>query len=363
MGALVALGALVLSCDSFYGTSWGDVRKYDSDKIEITSGNVDEWVEASIGNPALAVAVMQAISDRIAVMPYGTERTRFQSASVALAFEASKLTTSLLSNISEVQKILDEKDPGDDQFIRLFNILVKGMDEKVGDYLGEIFKPIGGWEFPDNPNFTDDFKAYSRNVDTSVSMLLLMVSMLKGEKIATLDDMKDWAMGKNSYGFTVGVGLKIGDTDIPPGVLDELPWEDILHWAENGGEGDFDWSQVDWEEIFWSDALQEIIDALKDKQQNGSDKTDTDWGGILGGVDINDLVPNDLYIRLAVRPKNSAKPAPKAQLLAAYMNFILTDDTNKFKGDPLLGTIKDMIDGFDLNELGMGDPNARRAVR
>jgi hypothetical protein len=117
--ALIFVSVFV-SCDSFFSTSWGSERSYDPDKIDLSTGNLDSWIEKSIGNPKLAAAITEKIKQKVASMGNGSERARFQEAGVELAIEASGIGTSILSNAADVLGNIDDRD-GDEAVTEILN--------------------------------------------------------------------------------------------------------------------------------------------------------------------------------------------------------------------------------------------------
>ncbi|MDR1059201.1 MAG: hypothetical protein LBL43_06595 [Treponema sp.] len=107
--ALIFVSVFV-SCDSFFSESWGSERSYDPDKIDLTTSNLDSWIENSIGNPKLAAALTEKIKVKVASMGNGSERAKFQEAGVELAIEASGIGTSIVSNAADILGNIDDLD-------------------------------------------------------------------------------------------------------------------------------------------------------------------------------------------------------------------------------------------------------------
>jgi hypothetical protein len=114
--ALAALTLLVVSCDSFFASSWGAMRGYEAGGIDINADNLDEWMLLSLGNPELAFALTEKIKEKVkGASPYSQETLQFQEAGVSLALEASGIGVSIVSNVAAS---LDELEKGDEKAVK-----------------------------------------------------------------------------------------------------------------------------------------------------------------------------------------------------------------------------------------------------
>ena len=99
----IIIALTFLSCDDFYSSSMGSAREYNWQNINLTTDNVEEWVQATVGNPLLAVAVTLAIQNKLAdpLLP-SQDKAIFLLYASRLAMESSGVGTSLLLNATDL---------------------------------------------------------------------------------------------------------------------------------------------------------------------------------------------------------------------------------------------------------------------
>jgi hypothetical protein len=124
-GCVVVLAALA-SCDDFYSTSWGTEREYDVSKIDLTSGNLEDWKRKAAGNPTLAEKLTEKIISELEGKS-SAEKAALQKAGVSLAIEQSGIG----SIIIEVA--------GSD-----LDNLINGGEDAARDLFGKVQSKSGG---------------------------------------------------------------------------------------------------------------------------------------------------------------------------------------------------------------------------
>ena len=136
---LAVITALIFSsCDDFYSDSMGSSREYDWRNIDVSANNVSDWVLISVGNPALATAVQQAILHRLeTVNDSRRDRAILLEYSSRLALESSGVGNSILIRATDMLDII-----GSDAEL---DVLVDSLTEILRK-LQEDFKSGGGSE-------------------------------------------------------------------------------------------------------------------------------------------------------------------------------------------------------------------------
>jgi len=191
IGVCIALGAFVFTaCDSFYNDSWGSQRKYAPK--ELNADNVGELVDASVGNPELALALAKKVRDTVKGMDDSRrDKAKLQAAGVELVFEASGLGTSLLSHIDKALGVVEARDKDADiepALVKLLNSVRADFDFSVADILVAIVQPREGFQ-GDIPQFAESYKqtASASNVGEA-TMILILATMGETHEIASLHD-------------------------------------------------------------------------------------------------------------------------------------------------------------------------------
>jgi hypothetical protein len=191
---LTALGAAVftiLSCDSFYSTSWGKPREYRASNIKISADNVDSWIDASTGNPELAAAVSSAIRDKLKNVRQGSptaDQIKIQEAGTKIAIEEAGLGTTILGKAGTLlDKFQNIGEAGNDNNVT--SILLEVLDElqkngvrAAGDISGIVGgslldKAPGAHENGDTPQFCNSYIDAVQPSDAGQAILILALAV------------------------------------------------------------------------------------------------------------------------------------------------------------------------------------------
>jgi len=183
VGALLGVFALT-ACDDFYSNSWGKTREYNPSIIDLTASNLDDWLDAAVGNPDLARALTKKTKDKVSGMADDDPaKIIFQSAGVEFAFEASGLGISFAKNLGKVVDVMEagEEDGDSEQvLINLIRGIRNDFDASVADDLAQIVKPRDGFIEGAPPRFANTYINGARASDVGIAILIMM--------LATLDD-------------------------------------------------------------------------------------------------------------------------------------------------------------------------------
>ena len=96
------------ACDSFFSESWGTAREYDTSNLDVNAGNVNDWIHLAVGNPDLAAALVDKITQELKNVFNPWERAELLEAGVRLSVEASGLGTSFLTHAADILRELDD---------------------------------------------------------------------------------------------------------------------------------------------------------------------------------------------------------------------------------------------------------------
>jgi hypothetical protein len=145
--ALAVLGAALLlgACDNFYSTSWGTPRSYKADNIKINASNADTWVEASVGNPELAAALLERIKQDLAKTEQGkptADQVKLQEAGIKIAIEYSGLGTSVVEHAGDVMDMLSSGKS--DEILSALDIIETLVEERGNDAAKNIAEIVSG---------------------------------------------------------------------------------------------------------------------------------------------------------------------------------------------------------------------------
>ena len=217
---------LLSGCDSFYSTSWGTPRKYDPKNIKITVDNIDEWIDAAVGNPDLAEAVTEAVKEKVKNMEdKDPDKAKLQEAGVTLAVEASGLGTILLSNMDTLADLLGESDEEDDSTADAVKDFLETIQNdyndaggsKAASNLAEIVEPKGGYGGNgDAPKLSEGYADIAKPSDVSQAIVILLLEVLNQEDIDAADIFEDdFDIESLDIGLTIDeiTGLVVIDGD------------------------------------------------------------------------------------------------------------------------------------------------------
>jgi hypothetical protein len=124
-----------ISCPEVMSTSWGRWAKREPKIPPITTGNIDSLLDATVGDPEFAEALLEAIRDEI---PHkkGEEKAELQGAAITAAANGSGLDMAVITHIGALLDAAasvgdDEPDKGDvDKITETFNTIFTEADHK-----------------------------------------------------------------------------------------------------------------------------------------------------------------------------------------------------------------------------------------
>jgi len=230
LAGLILLPVLIMltGCDNFFSKSWGKKRDYDSGNININVDkvdNIDAWLDAAVGNPELADAIIDAIYDEIKDKPDTENKAQWQQAGVSLAAEASGLGTSILSHIDILIDLLeeDEEDDGFDPIVKLLEEIQNDFSKngpKAAENLAELVAPQGGFDDSPGgiPEFSDSYAEISEPSDVVQAMIILTLALLEKQGIdpATLSS-ESFDIESLNIGIILDANGKFVVQEDPPG--------------------------------------------------------------------------------------------------------------------------------------------------
>jgi hypothetical protein len=192
-GALLAAALLVISCDDFISGSMGTQRNYDSSKIDLNAGNVDDWIEKAVGNPELASALTDNIKTQLKETNLNNnERAKLQEAGVTLAVEASGIGANILSNGSGAVSKIEQK--GVDGVVELFKDVQGDFKSNNGLKAAKDISEIVGGSITMTdgiPEITGQYAENAKPSDVSQAVLVLTLAVLEQEHLdANAENLK-----------------------------------------------------------------------------------------------------------------------------------------------------------------------------
>ena len=279
MGSTLLLcGALIFtSCDNFFSTSWGTQREYDSSRIVINAGNIDEWIDAADGNPALAAAITDKIKGELSGVSGGNltpDQQKLQQAGIELAIEASGIGTAIVSSAADVVSKLQDLDMND----------TTGMQKTMTDLLTNVvntFNEVNG-------------TGAAGNLAEIVNVSLTTGSDLDGN-------------------YTYNQGDDVVYPEFSP------------QFAANAKPGDVGQAVM----VLALSVIGDNIGATLNVEEG--DTLDLSQYGI--ALDNNN---SEQKMKAAA----ASNPTPESVALAAYLNLIADDTTGKYSGNPITNAIK-----------------------
>jgi hypothetical protein len=225
---LLAATFVFVSCDDFFSTSWGAPRAYDSSKIDVNAGNVDQWIAESAGNPELAEALMEKIKADLEGAEQGaltSEQLALQNAGMKLAIEASGLGTSLISNATSALSDLNnldnlEEDQIEETVKNLFKN-IQGDFRAHGPTAADNLAGIAGYSLTDSldslanggtPQFSQDYRDAVKPADVGMAVVTLALAIIEDKAgDVTGVDLKD--LSEIDIPISIGADGKVSITE------------------------------------------------------------------------------------------------------------------------------------------------------
>ncbi|MDR0582862.1 MAG: hypothetical protein LBG57_00715 [Treponema sp.] len=226
IGALLLGALLVISCDDFYSSTWGTSREYDSSKIDVNAGNVDDWIEKAAGNPELADALTKKIKDELKKGNLSdNDKAKLQEGGVALAIEASGIGETILEKASDIlgNGISDAAD-----LSNLFAGVQGDFKKNNGAGAASDIAEIAGGSLTQSDYGRDDVPkltgVYAENADPAVvgQAVVVLTLALVGNAEGAATDMSKVDLGElDDYGIYINENKEaavMGDNPTPEAV-------------------------------------------------------------------------------------------------------------------------------------------------
>jgi hypothetical protein len=205
------LSMILTSCPEVMSTSWGRWAKRAPKIPPITADNIESLLDATVGDPEFAEALLEAIREEIPNKD-GEEKARLQGAAVTAAANGSGLDMEVITHIGDLIDAATGKDgngPGVDNidkiteiFDEIFNNTDHGTIHDLAEDLSEVLLVNG-----EDESIYDSTKYWKKPSVTTDSLLLATVTLLIAETdnlgIDSFDEYLDWFQEKRAD----GVGL------------------------------------------------------------------------------------------------------------------------------------------------------------
>jgi len=224
----IVLILFLSSCDSFFSKSLGSFREYDPAKINVTAANVDEWIRASVGNPALAKAVYEAIQRELK-KPSVPDKPALREAGLRLAIISSGLGELILTDGAAIFKDIDFDNIEDPEELvkEILDAIINGFESYGGSDAADAITDLlaGVMNDPDDddydyPKFDGTAESFTAG-DVAEAILILVLAELS-RIMADVDDFFDeWDGSVDNLG--IGLGFKDGHVVIDGDPSDNAP--------------------------------------------------------------------------------------------------------------------------------------------
>ena len=190
--ALLAAALTFFSCDEYFSTSFGTFRSsYDPNKIDVNSGNIDEWIRASAGNPKLQQALSEAINRKLndpSISP--SEKAALLNGGIRIAVGSSGLGNSVLARASELIGKGDEINPNTltDLLGKVQNDFNTGGGPSAADNIAQmVYSSITGNPPVFDPSYADNVQP----ADVAEAVLVLALGLMENTGL-TADGSNNW---------------------------------------------------------------------------------------------------------------------------------------------------------------------------
>ena len=195
ISAILVFSLCFSSCDGFFGSSWGSNRKYDASKISLDLGNLDQWVEAAVGNPDLADALTEVIKEKVK-KSNGKEKGRYQEAGIKVAVESTGVGTSILTNgLDALADLVNEDYESEEKLIKdLLSSILDDFNANDGPQAAEDIAEmleITTQSLAYVPTLPLDYLEFAKPGDVAQAILILVLAELSNEELE-LDNLKNY---------------------------------------------------------------------------------------------------------------------------------------------------------------------------
>ncbi|MDR2478927.1 MAG: hypothetical protein LBD48_06405 [Treponema sp.] len=200
LGVILAGALVIVSCDSFFSSSWGEgsTREYSADNIDLNAGNVDSWVKNAKGNPKLAAELTEKIKRELQNGKLSEkDRAKLQAAGVNLALEASGIGPSMISNASDAINKLSSSDGGANALPDVLKDMQSDFKANNGSKAagnlaaivdGSLTKTPGDYKVGEAPQF-DANSLYAKDAkasDVGQTVVLLALAVTDGKSMENI---------------------------------------------------------------------------------------------------------------------------------------------------------------------------------
>jgi hypothetical protein len=177
---------ILSSCTDVFSTSWGSALKRDPDKLipQVTSSNVKELLEASLGDPGFATTLLGKINDSVKTTQ-GEEKAALQDAGLKAAANASGLTNSILNNAEALLK----SGGGNIEDIK------NTVDGILRDMNGEALQQIAG-NLQTILKDKNTYQAKNKAPDEDLAVAAIVLLLADAKKAENLDAYLDAFAGR-----------------------------------------------------------------------------------------------------------------------------------------------------------------------
>lgn len=223
------------ACDDFFSKSWGSSRTYDASKIDINSKNKDDWLNAAIGNPALADAIIKAIDKKLkdgSIDP--AEKAILLDTGVKLAVESSQIGTSMLTRAAEILGNADNLDP--DTVKELLDKIQKDFNTGGGPSAAENIAQMVNDSISDDeyPKFDDNYANLAQPGDVAQAIMVLTLGFM-GENSVSSDNWDNITDLTEGLTYDSGHIVVVVDGDPSDSALAMAAYLNLV--ADNCGSG------------------------------------------------------------------------------------------------------------------------------
>lgn len=182
------------ACDDFFSKSKGNFRTYDPAKIDINAGNVNKWLRAAVGNPALSEAITKAILIKLQnpnIKP--ADKAALLKAGLRLAVESSGLGISLISHAAGLLGDIDNLD--EDAIKELLSKIQKDFDSGGGlNAAAAIAQMVNGsiTTEDDIPKFDPSYSDTIQPGEVAEAVMVLVLGLLNEQELSVDSPGDEW---------------------------------------------------------------------------------------------------------------------------------------------------------------------------
>ena len=170
------------SCDNFFSTSLGRPQKYDSSKMAVNAGNVDQWLESARGNSELTTALLDKIMaelDKGGIS--GSSKAKLMEAGIKLSVQSAGVASSIITHGSSVLQDFDNLT--ENKVTELLDNIIDDFNSKGGKEAAVNIAQIASMDIRDNgrdstPQFGSDYRDTAKPGEVAEAILVLAMAEL-----------------------------------------------------------------------------------------------------------------------------------------------------------------------------------------